>query len=155
MQPVDQASLTQSSNPAPIVWRLNNVAVAVHDLATMANWYGRVLGFTLVEHGRFDAVGADYQMIERDGVRLELVCRAAGAKVLVDRTAPPDHLDVLGWKALVLETGDLALATTALIGKGVDIVWADQQISASRRSTMIRDPEGNLINLFGPRLTES
>lgn len=148
MRVTEPVSLPEPSSGS-FAWRLNNMALAVHDLPTMANWYGRVLGFTVVEHGRFDAVGADYMMIEAHGVRLELVCRPAGSKVLVDRTAPPGHLHILGWKALVLEAHDLPQATMALIKKGVDIVWADQEISATRRSTMIRDPEGNLINLFG------
>jgi glyoxylase I family protein len=34
----------------------------------------------------------------------------------------------------------------------VDMVWADQRLSAKRRSTMLRDPEGNLIHIFGPIL---
>jgi glyoxylase I family protein len=59
---------------------------------------------------------------------------------------------VLGWKALVLESSDLAATTTSLVAHGVETVCADQPISADRRSTMIRDPEGNLINVFGPLL---
>jgi glyoxylase I family protein len=31
------------------------------------------------------------------------------------------------------------------------VIWADQQLADDRRSTMIRDPEGNLINILGPR----
>jgi hypothetical protein len=32
------------------------------------------------------------------------------------------------------------------------MVWADQPLSVDRHSTMIRDPEGNLIHFLGPRL---
>ncbi|MBB5424452.1 hypothetical protein QF000_006928 [Paraburkholderia atlantica] len=34
----------------------------------------------------------------------------------------------------------------------VDMVWADQPLSAERRSTLLRDPEGNLIHIVGPIL---
>jgi catechol 2,3-dioxygenase-like lactoylglutathione lyase family enzyme len=138
-------------NPHPFAGRLrlNNLALAVGALEPVIAWYRDVLGFTVAERGRFDAVGADYAMLDGAGVRLELVSHPDGAHVPVDRSSPPSHLDVLGWKALVLETDDLAAVTAALAGRGVDIVWADQPISATHRSTLIRDPEGNLINVFG------
>lgn len=131
--------------------RLNNLALAVGKLDAMVRWYQDVLGFALAETGRFDAVGADYAMMEGAGVRLELVSRPATKPTTVDRTLPPDHLGVLGWKALVLETDDLALVTQQLRQHEVEILWADQAISAERHSTMLRDPEGNLIHIFGPR----
>jgi len=132
--------------------RIHNFALAVRDLDAMVTWYETVLGFVTTEKGRFDAVNADYAMIESGDLRLELVSRAGDAHRSVDRTMPPDHLHVLGWKALVLESDDLAATTAALVAHGVETVWADQPLSVERRSTMIRDPEGNLINIFGPAL---
>lgn len=112
--------------------------------------YETVLGFAVSERGRFDAVGAGYAMIEAGGMRIELVSRAGETGRPVDRTPPPGHLNVPGWKALVLETDDLPAATAALVRHTVEIVWANQPISAHLRSTMIRDPEGNMINILGP-----
>jgi catechol-2,3-dioxygenase len=141
---------TIQSKPAPLArLRLHNFALAVRDLDAMIAWYETVLGFVVSERGRFDAVSADYAMIESDGMRVELVSRAGETVRSVDRTAPPMHLNVPGWKALVLETDDLAAATAALVQHNVEIVWADQPLSANLRSTMIRDPEGNMINIFG------
>ncbi|CAG4890616.1 VOC family protein [Paraburkholderia saeva] len=141
---------TIQSKPAPIAGlRLNNIALAVHDLDAMIAWYESVLGFVVSERGRFDTVSAEYAMIEAGGMRIELVSRAGETARPVDRTAPPMHLNVLGWKALVLESDGLAAATAVLQQHGVEIVWADQPLSAHLRSTMIRDPEGNMINIFG------
>lgn len=131
--------------------RFNNVALAVSDLERAVAWYRDVLGFTLAERGRFDAVGADYAMIGGAGLRIELVCHTDGDFTPVDRTAPPHHLDVLGWKALVLEIDDLPAATARFTEQGVEMVWADMRISIDRRGTMLRDPDGNLIHIFGPR----
>lgn len=146
------APATQSipSEPASAL-RFHNVTLATGDLAHMTAWYVATLGFVVEEAGRFDAVGADYVMLTRQGIRLEFVCRRGQATRAVDRTDPPGHLDVLGWKALVLETNDLPALTARFRERGVELVWADQQISADRRSTMIRDPEGNLINVFSAR----
>lgn len=131
--------------------RINNVALATGDLNATIAWYETVLGFVVTERGRFDAVGADYAMIEAAGVRIELVSRPHAEHQRVDRTPPPNHLDVLGYKAIVFETDDLAATTAALTRHGVEFVWANQALNAERSSTMLRDPEGNLINLFGPR----
>jgi catechol 2,3-dioxygenase-like lactoylglutathione lyase family enzyme len=132
-------------------FRFNNIALAVADLERAIVWYGDVLGFTVAERGRFDAVGADYAMIDGAGIRIELVSRADGDHKPVDRTAPPHHLDVLGWKALVLEVDDLPAATARFAEQGAEMIWADMQISADRRGTMLRDPEGNMVHIFGPQ----
>jgi glyoxylase I family protein len=140
---------TQTSPPAVGGLRLNNFALAVDDLDRMVKWYVEVLGFNVEQRGRFDAVGADYAMLGGTGFRLELVSRPGTPKLATDRTQPPGHLDVLGWKAMVLETEDLAATTAALSEHGVDIVWAELPLSPAIQSTMIRDPEGNMINIFG------
>jgi catechol 2,3-dioxygenase-like lactoylglutathione lyase family enzyme len=131
--------------------RVNNVALATGDLDASIAWYETVLGFTVTERGRFDAVGADFAMIEAAGMRIELVSRPQAEHRRVDRTPAPHHLDVLGYKAIVFETDDLPAATAALRQHGVELVWSDQPLNAERSSTMLRDPEGNLINIFGPR----
>jgi glyoxylase I family protein len=130
--------------------RLNNVALAVGDLNAMIAWYESRLGFVVTERGHFDAVAADYAMLEAAGLRIELVSRTGAVPRPVDRMPAPDHLSVLGFKALVFETDDLAATTAALMDHGVETVWADQPLTAERRSTMVRDPDGNLIHIFGP-----
>lgn len=129
--------------------RLDNVAIAVGDLDAMIAWYRRVFGLAVAERGSFDAVGADYALLEGAGFRIELVSRGAPG-VPVDRTPPPGHLHVLGYKALVFDADDLPAVTCDLEAAGIEIVWADVALSPGRRSTLIRDPEGNLINTFGP-----
>ncbi|GAB3250834.1 VOC family protein [Chitinimonas naiadis] len=142
--------MSQAASLAGLL-RLNNLALAVGNLDAMVRWYQGVLGFALTETGRFDAVGADYAMLDGAGVRLELVSRPTAKPRPVDRTAPPGHLGILGWKALVLETDSLEPVNQQLRQHGVEVLWADQAISADRHSTMLRDPEGNLIHIFGPR----
>jgi glyoxylase I family protein len=130
--------------------RLNSLALAVCDLSAMTRWYEQVLGFTVAERGRFAAVDADCVLLDGAGTRLELVSRPSTAHIPVDRTMPPGHLGILGWKALVLDADDLIATTAVLTGHGVDTVWANHPVSTELYSTMIRDPEGNLIHIFGP-----
>jgi glyoxylase I family protein len=140
----------QPSPPPAHGLRLDNFALAVGDLERMIGWYETVLGFVVAERGRFDAVGADYAMLDAGGLRLELVSRAGIASRPVDRTPPPAHLNVLGWKALVLRTDGLTATTARLNEHRVETVWANQPLTPELSSTLIRDPEGNLINVFGP-----
>jgi len=56
--------------------RLHNVGLAVGDLSAMITWYESRLGFVVTERGRFDAVNADFAMLEASGLRIELVSRA-------------------------------------------------------------------------------
>jgi len=128
--------------------RLHNFALAVGDLPAMIGWYQRVLGLCVTESGRFEGVGADYAMLEGGGVRLELISAPGAPQRPADRTAAPDHLGLLGWKALVLESEDLPATNAALAAQGVEIVWANRALSPERHATMIRDPEGNLIRIF-------
>ncbi|WP_233886807.1 VOC family protein [Paraburkholderia flagellata] len=129
--------------------RLNNIALAVANLDTMVAWYVEVLGLVVAAKGHFDSVGADYVMLDGMGFRLELVSRIGTPKVAAKRTPPPEHLDETGWKALVLESADLAAMTATLARHDVEIVWAQVQLTPDISSTMIRDPEGNLVHILG------
>lgn len=125
------------------------IALAVADLERMAQWYCSVLGARETARGEFPAVGAAYVMLELGGRALELISRPATAMVMPDRTAPPDHLSQLGWKALVFDAGDLNPWNRWLAKHSAEIVWQNVELAPGEVSTMIRDPEGNLVNLFG------
>ena len=143
--------MSASRLPASPALRLNNVALAVANLETMIGWYQNALGLHVEARGHFDPVSADFAMLTGNGFRLELVSRVGSEHRPADRSAPPQHLNALGWKAIVLETDDLAVTTAALTAQGAEIVWAEQQLTPTLASTMVRDPEGNLINIFGTR----
>jgi catechol 2,3-dioxygenase-like lactoylglutathione lyase family enzyme len=73
-------SLPDRQHPLSGRLRLNNIAVAVGNLASMVAWYQKVLGFTVAERGRFTELDAEYAMLEGAGVRLELVSRPGAAQ---------------------------------------------------------------------------
>lgn len=142
---------TSATHPLAGRLQLNNLALAVADLPRAIDWYQRVLGFAVEERGHFEPVAADFAMLVGAGIRLELVASRRATLREVDRTPPPRHLQVLGWKALVLQCDDLAAVGEHLRAAGVELLWEEQPLNKSRSSTLLRDPEGNLINLFGPR----
>ena len=99
---------TSATHPLAGRLQLNNLALAVADLPRAIDWYQRVLGFAVEERGHFEPVAADFAMLVGAGIRLELVASRRATLREVDRTPPPRHLQVLGWKALVLQCDDLA-----------------------------------------------
>ena len=61
----------------------------------------------------------------------------------------PKHLLPIGNKSLVLQVNDLHQATVELEEKGVAFAWKEMDLSGEgHRSTMIRDNDGNFINIF-------
>jgi len=63
---------------------------------------------------------------------------------------PPECMDWLGWKIMTLQTDDLASFDAHARASGAEIVWSMRQVTPRFCSTQLRDPEGNLINVFGP-----
>jgi len=124
------------------------IALSVANLNAMADWYADALGFVPTRRGEFSAIGAEFVLLAAPGLTLELISRPAESHTTVDRTPPPDHLSALGWKALVLNTDDLSALTAHLKSIEAEIVWAEAFLGPGMKSTLIRDPEGNLINIF-------
>jgi catechol 2,3-dioxygenase-like lactoylglutathione lyase family enzyme len=100
----------------------DNIALSVTDLERSMIWYTEVLGFT-------------------PGYR---TYRSPDAEVV-----PGPHLRTSGFKALVLRTDDLEDVTRRLEDHGVEFVWKNRVLSDDGlRSTMLRDPDKNLINVL-------
>ena len=126
------------------------LALSVADLDASARWYAEKLGLAVVmrtprEHGTAVAVleggGLLVELVQRDGAR-PLGTAAPGAR---------DALDVHGiFKAGVVAADyDRALAT--LRARGVEIAFGPfPPRPAQRANFIIRDPAGNLIQVFGP-----
>jgi hypothetical protein len=59
-------------------------------------------------------------------------------------------MDHLGFRVMVLHCDDLARLGRHLEAQEADCVWSARKLAPGICSTMLRDPEGNLINIFGP-----
>jgi catechol 2,3-dioxygenase-like lactoylglutathione lyase family enzyme len=135
-------------SPPPL--RFGYMVLAVEDIAAMREWYCRVLGFTLLRTGRMEPLAAEFAILEGHGVRLELGLHLGGRPRRLPVLPSPEFMDQLGWRVLTFHADDLAALGAHLEAHGVDLAWAAKRIAPGICSTLFRDPEGNLINVFGP-----
>lgn len=62
---------------------------------------------------------------------------------------PGPHLATSGLEAIVFRTGDLEGVTARFESLGIDLVWRLETLTPDgMRATMIRDPDGTLINVL-------
>jgi glyoxylase I family protein len=129
--------------------RFGYFVLAVDDIAAMREWYCDVLGFAVVHTGRMEQLQAEFAILEGHGLRLELGKRLGGTAQRQPALPSPEFMDQLGWKVLTFHTDDLAALQEHLGGHRVDAVWSARELAPNIRSSLFRDPEGNLINVFG------
>jgi glyoxylase I family protein len=129
--------------------RFGYFVLAVGDIAAMREWYCTVLGFSLVQAGRMEQLEAEFAILEGHGLRLELGKRLGGTPQRRPALPSPEFMDQLGWKVLTFHTEDLAALDAHLLAHAVDYVWTARELAPNIRSSLFRDPEGNLINAFG------
>lgn len=127
----------------------DNVAVSVTDLTKSLEWYQRVFGFEVVYRTFSTVVDAELVIIERGAARIELLAQRGAREHPDAPIVPGPHLQTSGLKAIVFRTDDLEGITAYLETCSVQFEWKIQTLSADGlRSTMVRDPDGVLINVL-------
>jgi catechol 2,3-dioxygenase-like lactoylglutathione lyase family enzyme len=126
--------------------RFYSFVLRVSDLQRMQDWYCRALGFTVRFSKRSEAVASSYALLDGAGITVELVCPDRPP----DAYGPEGRGDRLGWKTLDLETDDLKALDAHLRAQGATIIWSMQPVGANRACTLVHDPEGNNVAIFGP-----
>jgi catechol 2,3-dioxygenase-like lactoylglutathione lyase family enzyme len=129
--------------------KFDNVAISVTDVDASAQWYGRIFGFKLGYRTHLTELDAQFAVLERPDIRIELISQR-GVKRHEDASInPPHHLAKTNIMAVVFSTDDLEKSTAEMEAAGAEFVWKLQTLSADGlRSTMLRDPDGNMLNVL-------
>lgn len=126
---------------------LANIALSTPDPDRMADWYRRVLGFEPGERAP-GVSGVQTYMIERDGLRIDLI-RVPNQRAPEVPLDPPRHLEQLGLRNLVFLVDDRRAANAHLKQNGVSLIWESLPVAGIGTSiTAFRDPDGNLVALW-------
>ena len=129
---------------------LHNLAFTVSDVEKAIQWYRDTLGFEVLRREIFTALGdAEIAFLQKSDIRLEILRVKDGFRINEMFAEAPAHLLPIGNKSLVLQVNDLHATTLELESKGVTFVWKEMNLTKEGMpSTMIRDMDGNFINIF-------
>lgn len=129
--------------------RMHNLAFTVSDIEKTIHWYETTLGFQVLGKTAIPAIGAQIAFLQLADIQLEVLQAKDGFRLDELFADAPNHLLPIGNKSLVLQVNDLHQATVELEEKGVTFAWKEVDLSGEgHRSTMIRDNDGNFINIF-------
>lgn len=136
---------------AAIELRPRLIAISVADLDASVDWYRRIFGFEVGETYEFPDEGMRLAFVERDGFELELI-ELAGA-VPDDPPEPYNPSTRRGFNKLAFWSDGIAALYERALAHGADV---QSPLSPSRRLGrffILSDPDGNWIQVFGPRPT--
>jgi glyoxylase I family protein len=117
-----------------MVTGIEHAAIAARDVATLADWYVAVLGFTI----NYQSANATFVKAP-NGSMLEIVPADA------DRGA--QTLKTQGLRHLALTVSDFDSAYAVLQGNGVTFLGEPQE-SKGNKVVFFTDPEGNYLHLL-------
>ncbi|MFF4053297.1 VOC family protein [Streptomyces chartreusis] len=142
-----------SDAPSPFdvgtAWAFDNIALSVTDMDRAVRWWSDVFGFVPGYRTWITPLGAEFQILERPDMRIELLSQPGSTRHTDAEVVPGPHLRTSGAKAVVFRTDDLDAATQHLERCEVEFVWKSRILSEDGlRSTMVREPDGVLVNVL-------
>ena len=122
--------------------RIDHVEIVTDQPERTAEFYTRVLGFTVKRRDRIERPGSALDLVYLDlgGTTVELITYEG---VAVDPAPEREHL---GYRMIALEVDDMHKTADELAAKGVDIVWGPVFRPGYARAE-ICDPNGYRIEL--------
>jgi catechol 2,3-dioxygenase-like lactoylglutathione lyase family enzyme len=125
-----------------------SVRYIVHDVDAAIGFYCGHLGFTEVMHP-----APSFAILSLGELRLLLSSpstEGGGGRRLADGGTPEPG----GWNRFTLEVADLAAEVARLRGAGVPL-RSDLVEGVGGRQALVKDPSGNLVELFEPTRPEA
>jgi catechol 2,3-dioxygenase-like lactoylglutathione lyase family enzyme len=128
----------------PLQLRAHHATAAVKDIDRAVRWYRDVLGFTLAERGARNGGAMQYAEMKISGYGVGLVQLSGGAE---DDGADGAHAGARGWIHLVFAVPDAARTYHLLVERGAKPYLHPGQESAPVKAFLVRDSEGNEIEI--------
>jgi glyoxylase I family protein len=129
----------------------HHVGLTVADIDRSQAWYQAALGLELQLAFELPG-GVNGAMLRSSGGAGVELFEVPGAAPGRSWTDPPAAMRTTGFGHVAFETSDLDADYARALEAGATVVWAPRQSpEPDRRMAFIHDPDGNLIELIGPR----
>ncbi len=141
---IDDGAVVEASHPA-------FAAFVVDDADSLGAWYARVFGVAARNAVDMGARGRILIMDNAAGVTVELIQRTGAVDPVVAINAVDARSSVRGPFKVGVFVDDATAAHAAAVAADLDVDAATFFDEALNRETfIIRDPEGNRVQVFGP-----
>lgn len=131
-------------------FRVHHVGVIARNYDEMVRWYERHLGFTLDREWTMPEThpGVRMCLLKRGDFFVELI--AGGTRIGHQVAADPgEDYRITGFRHIAFEVDDVDGMVAKLVSEGVPVFFAPMTFDViSVRAALIRDPEGNTIELM-------
>lgn len=125
--------------------------MTVTDIDRAQVWYREALGFELQLGFELPGGARGAMLQSAGGARVELF-EVPGANPGMSWADPPTAMLTHGFGHVAFECSDLDADYAHAVATGAERVWGPRQSpEPGRRMAFIHDPDGNLIELIGPR----
>lgn len=129
------------------VARMDHFGLMVTDIDAAVAWYVNTFGFEVADQWANEEAAMSWAHLELDGIRLELVQRAALA---------PQDPGAAGYHHIALVVADCTDAVNALVAAGATVVFAPSYFDRHDMDwSFVQDPFGNILELVSYRRTPS
>lgn len=129
----------------------HHVGLTVPDLDRALAWYSAALGFEVELEFTLPGDVRGAMLDSAGGARVELF-EVPGTTLGTNWADPPSAMRTQGFGHVAFGTDDLDAAYARALAAGAVAVWAPRESpEPGRRMAFLHDPDGNLIELIGPR----
>jgi catechol 2,3-dioxygenase-like lactoylglutathione lyase family enzyme len=115
----------------------------------MVSWYRDTLGFTVFAQGTVGQRNIRYALLKQDTALLEIVQWPDARPLKQAAPATSDPVEIHGFFKSGVVVTDVRAVHDRLQALGVAFDYDLQEHPGGYRSFGIRDPEGNLLQIFG------
>lgn len=139
-----------SSNPG--AFRASLVAISVKNIDSTAAWYGRYLGFRLVEKKDFPDYKMSIGMLEKEGFNIELVQHQDSNPITKYVPNFDNPALIQGYGKIAYAVDNLDHIVTVMKAGSVRFILGVRDSKDENTGTcIVLDNNGNWVQLIGPR----